>query len=230
MAVSPSISVVIPTLNEEVRIAKTIASAAREPGVEIVVADGGSRDRTVQIARQHGALTLSVSPGRARQMNAGANIARGEYLLFLHADTSLPTNFTAPIYRLLASPDIVAGAFRLGINGNKIGFRCVEIAANWRTRYLQLPYGDQGLFLRAQLFFELGGYSDLPIMEDYHLVRRLTREGRIALASETVSTSSRRWEQFGIIQTTLLNQVIVFGYLMGVSPCRLRKWYQCSHK
>lgn len=223
---TPRISVIIPALNEETGIARSIASAAREPDVEVIVVDGGSRDETARVARRLGAETLTVPAGRARQMNAGAQASRGEYLVFLHADTILPPNYASLVRRLLASPEVVAGAFRLGIEGRRRSLRWIETGANWRSRWLQLPYGDQALFVRSRLFFELGGYADIPIMEDYDLVRRLTRRGRVMLAPEAVVTSARRWEQLGIVKTTLLNQVMLTGHLLGVSPRRMAQLYQ----
>lgn len=222
----PQISVVIPALNEASGIARSIASAAREPGVEVIVVDGGSRDKTVQVARREGARTLSVPAGRARQMNAGARASSGAILVFLHADTVLPSNYAGLVRRLLASPDVVAGAFRLGIESRRKSLRWIETGANWRSRWLRLPYGDQGLFVQSRLFSELGGYADLPFMEDYDLVRRLNRRGRVVLAPEAVVTSARRWERLGVVRTTLLNQAMVTAHLLGVSPRRMAQFYR----
>ena len=222
----PQISVIIPALNEAPGIARAIASAAQEPEVEVIVVDGGSRDDTVQVARRQGATTLEVPAGRARQMNAGAEASSGEYLVFLHADTILPPNYAGLVRRLLASPDVVAGAFRLGIEGCRRSLRWIETGANWRSRWLRLPYGDQALFVRSRIFSDLGGYADLPIMEDYDLVRRLNRRGRVILAPEAVVTSARRWEQLGVVRTTLLNQVMVTGHLLGVSPQKMAQLYR----
>lgn len=222
----PQVSVIIPALNEEAGIARAVASAAQARDVEVIVVDGGSRDETAKVARRLGAVTLTVPAGRARQMNAGAEASRGETLVFLHADTILPPNYASLVRRLLASREVVAGAFRLGIEGRRRSLRWIETGANWRSRWLQLPYGDQALFVRSRLFFELGGYADLPIMEDYDLVRRLTRRGRVILAPEAVVTSARRWKRLGILRTTLLNQVMVTGHLLGVSPRKMARMYQ----
>lgn len=221
-----TISVIIPALNEEAGIARSISSAAREPGVEVIVVDGGSRDQTVRVARRLGAETLTVPAGRARQMNAGAEASTGKFLVFLHADTILPPNFASRVRRLLASREVVAGAFRLGIEGRRRSLRWIEKGANWRSRWLQLPYGDQALFVRSRLFFQLGGYADLPIMEDYDLVRRLTRRGRVVLAPDAVVTSARRWERLGVVRTTLLNQVMLTGHLLGMSPWKMAALYR----
>ncbi len=223
---APRISVIIPSLNEAGGIARSIASAAQEPNVEIIVVDGGSRDKTLQVARRQGARTLSVPAGRARQMNAGAYASSGAILVFLHADTVLPSNYAGLVRRLLASPDVVAGAFRLGIEGRRRSLRWIESGANWRSRWLRLPYGDQALFVRSRIFSDLGGYADLPVMEDYDLVRRLNRRGRVILAPEAVVTSARRWERLGVVRTTLLNQVMVTGHLLGVSPRKMAQLYR----
>ena len=159
-------------------------------------------------------------------MNAGAEASSGKTLVFLHADTMLPPNYASLVRRLLASAEVVAGAFRLGIEGRRRSLRWIETGANWRSRWLQLPYGDQALFVRSRLFSELGGYADLPIMEDYDLVRRLTRRGRVILAPEAVVTSARRWNRVGVFRTTLLNQAMVAGHLLGVSPRRMARLYR----
>lgn len=223
---SPRISVIIPALNEAAGIARSIASAAGEPEVEVIVVDGGSRDDTLQVARRLGATTLEVPAGRGRQMNAGAGASSGEYLIFLHADTILPPNYASMVRRLLATPDVAAGAFRLGIEGRRRSLRWIERGANWRSQWLQLPYGDQALFVPSGLFFELGGYAELPIMEDCDLVRKLSRRGRVVLAPDAVVTSARRWERLGVVRTTLLNQVMLTAHILGMPPRKMAALYQ----
>jgi len=220
------ISVVIPTLDEGDYLDATLDPLQRGPDVEMIVADGGSRDRTVEIARARHVRVVDGPPGRARQMNLGAAAAGGDVLLFLHADTHLPQDFPQHVHGTLAQPGVVAGAFRFRIAGARGSLRLIQWATNLRSRLQQMPYGDQALFLRADTFFRQGGFADLPIMEDYDFVQRLRRIGRIALAGADAVTSGRRWNRFGPWRTTLLNQQIIWAYRCGVSPSRLARWYR----
>lgn len=219
------ISIIIPTLNEGANLQATLAQLS-QVNVEILVVDGGSGDRTVAIAAAFGAKIIKSLPGRSRQMNAGAAAASSEILLFLHADTRLPADFADAVHEILAELGTIAGAFRLRIEGDLAGLRWVERGVNWRSKYLQFPYGDQGIFLRADTFDKIGGFPDLPIMEDFELVRRLRRLGRVAIAPTAVQTSGRRWQKLGVVKTTLINQTVIAGYLLGVSPDRLASWYR----
>ncbi len=159
-------------------------------------------------------------------MNAGAEAAKGEFLVFLHADTRLPEGFDHHVRRILTESGVAAGAFQLQIDAPSARLRLIERAANWRSRYLQMPYGDQAIFLRAELFHEMGGFPDLPIMEDFQLIRRLQGEGRIVIAPAAVSTSARRWKQLGALRTTLINQLMILGFYLGFEPSRLARWYR----
>lgn len=230
-AVDPErVSVVIPALNEEPNLALAVESAlrgqGREKAVEIIVVDGGSRDNTYALARELGVEAVTSFPGRARQMNLGAALATGGILLFLHADTMLPDGWDAQARAVLARPGVAAGAFPFGLDADGPAYRRLERLVNWRSRALQLPYGDQAIFLRAELFARLGGYLELPIMEDYELVRRLKRQGRIALAAAPARTSARRWRAKGLARTTLINQAMLLGWHLGVDPARLAAWYR----
>ena len=158
-------------------------------------------------------------------MNAGAREAEGEFLLFLHADTLLPDGFADYIPGILSRPGVSAGAFQL-IHPPLPGLQFIEKMANWRARTLQWPYGDQAIFLRADRFRVLGGFADIPILEDLDLIRRLRRQGRIAIAPVPVIASSRRWQQYGVWRTSLTNQLILAGYFAGISPHRLARWYK----
>lgn len=159
-------------------------------------------------------------------MNAGAAAASAPVLLFLHGDTRLPHGFARHTLDLLAESGAAAGAFRLAIAGAERGLRLVETLANARSRLLHLPYGDQALFVTAELFRRAGGFPDLPIMEDVVFIRRLRREGRIAIASCSALTSDRRWRRLGILRTTLVNQAVLTGFFLGVDPARLAGWYR----
>lgn len=220
------ISVIIPTLNEAPNIEATVTGLQTYRDVEIIVADGGSRDDTVAIARSLGARVITTVPSKAGQMNAGAAAASGEVLLFLHADTRLPDNFAQLVTATACQRGFCAGAFSLSIDADARALRLIEKVANWRSRRLHLPYGDQAIFLSRRLFNEIGGFADLPIMEDYELMRRLKRRGKIIILPAAVTTSARRWLNRGIVRTWLVNQAIVIGYFFGISPRNLRRWYR----
>jgi len=218
------LSIIVPALNEERAIEQTLLPLVNRTNIEVIVADGGSADETVSIAQRMGALVVPVRPGRGREMNAGAALASGEVLLFLHADTRLPDDFPSAI-RSALNHEAVAGAFRLRIDDSRTALRWIEWGANLRSRFLQMPYGDQGLFVRAELFHQIGGFPNWPLMEDYELCRRLRKHGRIVLATESAGTSARRWNKVGICRTTLINQLTVAAFHFGVSPQRLARWY-----
>jgi len=222
----PRMSVVIPTLNEEEHLEVTLEGVTREPDIEVIVVDGGSTDRTAEMALARRARLLRTAAQRARQLNAGAAAASAQALIFLHGDTRLPTGFARHALDLLAQPGTAAGAFRLAIAGAGRGLRLVETLANWRSRLLHLPYGDQALFVTADLFRRVGGFPDLPIMEDVVFIRRLTRVGRIEIAPCSALTSDRRWRRLGILRTALVNQVVLAGFFLGVDPARLARWYR----
>ena len=222
---NPQISVIIPALDEAEVIGLALSTVVETPEIELIVVDGGSQDATAEIARSYGARVLTSPPGRARQMNAGAKVAAGECLLFLHADTRLPAQFAGEVRRILAVPGVIAGAFELRIDGTGWGLRLVERAANLRSRLLQLPYGDQGLFLRAAQFHALGGYPEIAFMEDFELLRRLRRLGKIGIAPQSVLTSARRWESLGVLRAMLLNQFFLLAYLLGTPPRHIAHWY-----
>lgn len=224
------ISIIIPTLNEAAGITTALDSANRGHDVEVIVVDGGSSDGTVDVASSHTARVLTSPPGRARQMNAGAAEATGEFLLFLHADTRLPAKFDEHVRRVLARPGTAAGAFKLHIDGSSRGLRLIERATHWRSQLLKAPYGDQAIFVRAELFHEIGGFPDMAIMEDLELIRRLRRRGRIVIAPAAVITSPRRWLTLGVFQATLTNLALVAAYYMGVPPSRLARWYNRNRR
>ncbi len=223
---APAISVIIPALNEAQHITPTLASLSQARGVDILVVDGGSRDQTRALAQAQGAAVLSSSPGRARQLNAGAAAAAGQILFFLHADTLAPPGYDTLIRQALSRPGVSAGAFSLSIANAAASLRLISALANRRSRWLQLPYGDQGLFLPSSLFRALGGFPDLPLMEDVVLVRRLRRHGRILTLPQTVVTSGRRWQQLGVVRTTAINQLMLLGFAWGIAPSTLARLYR----
>lgn len=220
------LSIIIPVLNEAAQIGAALRQIPRTEDIEVIVVDGGSRDSTTRITEAFGARVIHAAAGRARQMNAGAAVARGGILLFLHADTLLPSDFVHVVRETLSHPEVVVGAFRLRIDSPRLTMRIIEALANFRSKWLRMPYGDQALFLRRRHFRMAVGFSKLPIMEDFEFVRRLGRWGRVALAQAAVLTSPRRWDRLGVLRTTLLNQAIILAYLLGVSPARLARWYR----
>lgn len=226
----PGISVIIPTLNEAEGLGRVLAGIGKGDAAETIVVDGGSRDATCDIARRAGARVEEIPGGRAAQQNAGAALAKGPLLLFLHGDTLLPDGFAPLIRRTLDHPSTVAGAFRFRTDLPGPGMRLVERAADFRSRVWQWPYGDQGLFMEKRVFDEMGGFAPLPIMEDFELVGRLRRRGALVTLPDPVVTSGRRWRQRGVFRTTLVNQVMIAGYFAGVPIGRLERFYRQSRK
>jgi rSAM/selenodomain-associated transferase 2/rSAM/selenodomain-associated transferase 1 len=221
----PYISVIIPTLNEEQIIEATI-HGARDKEAEIIVVDGGSTDDTVNRAIDAGARVEMSPRGRAVQQNRGAELAQGNVLLFLHADTLLPSGYVAHIFEVLMDPRAIGGAFRFKTDLQSPLMRILEFLINIRSGRFKLPYGDQGIFMRKAVFDSVGGFPELQIAEDLFLVRKLSRRGRIEIAQAEAITSARRWRRVGLLRTTLINQVIVAGCYLGVSPRVLAYLYK----
>jgi len=221
-----TISVIIPVLNEANTIGSILDRLVDTDNVEVIVVDGGSQDETVTVVRSRNVQVISTPPGRACQMNAGAARATGDILLFLHADTRLPANFDRLIRQALQEPQTIAGAFELRIDAQQFSLRLIERLVNWRSRFFSMPYGDQAIFLKATVFHTIGGFPNLPIMEDFEFIRRLQPQGRITIVPASILTSGRRWERLGIIKTTLINQLIIIGYFGGLSPEKLAQWYR----
>ncbi len=225
-AATATLSVIIPVLNEAASLEHTLAAVQTGSYLEVIVVDGGSQDQTVAIAQKWGAQVITTTPGRGHQMNVGATAARGDLLLFLHGDTRLPLGFDALARRILAQTGVVGAAFMLKIEGQSPCLRLVEWGVKWRSRLFQLPYGDQAIFLKAATFKQIGGFAELPIMEDFVFIQALRRLGRVAIAPAAVLTSGRRWQKLGVLKVTLLNQLMIVGYRLGVSPVRLARWYR----
>ena len=216
----PTLSVIVPTLNEQSRIGGLV-DAVRQLGVEVIVADGGSDDGTRSIAAAHGARVIIAPRGRGPQLNAGAALARGRSLLFLHADTTLPTGFADIVQRTLQDSSVSLGAFRFELDGKGVLLRGIELAVKFRCRFFKTPYGDQALFMRSEVFRQLDGFASIPLMEDLDCVRRARKLGRIVVARESAITSARRWEIAGVARMTAINQACVVGFALGISPRRL---------
>lgn len=228
-----SISVIIPVLNEEQRIGPCLDRLLAHPerdSLEIVVVDGGSSDATVQEVGRRGMIPVFSDPGRGRQQHCGAEAASGNIFLFLHCDTFLPNSFFEDICLILQKKNIAAGAFRLNINECGIGFRLLEVGVQLRSSLLQLPYGDQALFMRRETYFLAKGFPRQAIMEDVTLVSRLKKLGGIAFTRSHVTTSARRWQQHGLLKTTLINQLMLIGRAIGISPQQLARFYYAKRE
>lgn len=221
----PYLSVIIPTLNEEKHMASVIQSV-RSTECEIIVTDGGSSDQTRAIARDLGVKVITGIHGRAEQQNAGAAAANGKVLLFLHADTLLPDDYSDQVFCTLMAHQVVAGAFQFRTDYDHWGMRLIEKIVCLRSTLLQMPYGDQALFLPKRTFEKVGGFPSVPVAEDLYLVRRLSQLGRIALASGAAVASGRRWRDIGIFRATLINYIIAIGCLVGVDPKKLSPLYR----
>ncbi len=217
----PSVSVVIPTLDEEQRLRSAIQSVRAD--ADVIVVDGGSGDATREVAAREGARVLEAPRGRGRQLDQGARAATGEWLLFLHADTRLETGWADALAAL--PPEVVGGAFRFAVDSPRAAFRVVERAVRLRLRLFALPYGDQGLFVRREVYARIGGVPHLPLMEDVAFVARLRRAGRLAFPPVRAFTSARRWDRYGIVGTTLRNWSLLARYAAGQSPERLARRY-----
>ena len=220
------LTVIIPTLNEEMNLQRALDSVGSpSDNLEVIVVDAGSSDHTVEIAQRHGCKVFVGNPGRANQMNAGAAIATGDHLLFLHADTRLPNGYRFEVERVLATP-VACGAFPLQIDAPGLALRMVESGVAFRSRLLQMPYGDQALFFRSADFYAQNGFKQMSIMEDYELVDRMRKTGRIGLTSKPVKTSARRWVKKGILRTTFVNQLCVVAYRLGFSDSTIARLYR----
>jgi rSAM/selenodomain-associated transferase 2 len=221
----PYLSVIIPTLNEAPSIGDVI-HRARFPGCEVIVADGGSTDATLDIARASGAVVISAPRGRALQQNAGAARAQGKVLMFLHADTFLPSDYPYQVFETLMDHRVVAGAFQFKTDYSHKGMRLIEKTVRIRSTLFQMPYGDQALFMPKTIFQKAGGFPLAPIAEDLFLIRQLRRRGRIGMAPGAAVTSARRWRQIGIWRATGINYLIAMGCLAGINPEKLAPLYR----
>jgi rSAM/selenodomain-associated transferase 2 len=224
-----SVSVVIPTWNEERRVGACLEAITSQPGIaQVIVADGGSTDATVPIARRVGGVEVVTAPrGRGTQLNAGAARARGDVLLFLHADAALPPDATTHIAGALADPAAVAGAFRtrhvVSARARRL-VAAVARVADLRSRVARLPYGDQALFVRRTAYAAAGGFPDTPLCEDLELARRLRRLGAIRIVGATVTVSARRLEASPLFAALCWNTFPTL-YRLGMSPATLARLY-----
>jgi rSAM/selenodomain-associated transferase 2 len=219
-------SLVIPALDDDVALRQNLPRlAALEGDKELIVADGGGNDEARPVADSLGARWVQCDVGRGPQMNAAAAQARGDELLFVHADAWLDGGALVEARRALAREGVAVATFRQRIEGERRAYRWIERAASWRARVLRCPYGDSGLFLRRADFERIGGFPDLPICEDLGIARRLRRLGRLVVVAARVHVSPRRWERHGVVKATLLNWGVAGAFLSGVAPERLYRMY-----
>jgi rSAM/selenodomain-associated transferase 2 len=221
------LTIIIPTLNEAENLTRLLPRVlATCPQAEIVLVDGGSSDDTREMVSRFSRVRfLASAPGRARQMNSGARAAQGTNLLFLHADTFLPPGTQAAIREALADPGVVGGRFDVRFDSERPIFRIIAALMNFRSRLSGISTGDQALFVRRRTFEDLGGYPDIPLMEDVEFTRRLKRQGRLACLRPRVITSARKWEREGVLRTILLMWILRFLYFAGANPARLHACY-----
>ena len=222
---SQKISVIIPVLNEAKILEQTLSQLQPELGNhELIIVDGGSTDGSAPIAEKYGKVVTSVC-GRAQQLNAGAAAAAGDVLIFLHADIWLESGALAAVKRALSS-GYVGGGFRQKIDGKNILYRAIEIAGNIRGKYLKVFYGDSGIFLTRTDFEKIGGFPEIPILEEMEFSKHLCKLGKTTLVIPHIHISARRWETKGIVRTTVNNWLITLLYFLKFSPERLAKLYQ----
>lgn len=222
-------SIVIPVLNETEQINPHIEHIRNQNFghlFEIIVVDGDRQGSTVKVIEDKDVTTVTVEKGRGRQMNAGAAIARGEILIFLHADTKLPDMALEKISRVLEDEKYVAGAFDLRIDSDRFALKYISARASFRSRSTRIPYGDQAIFIRKKYFDKIGRFKDIPLMEDVDLMRRIKTDGKkICILPDKVTTSARRWERNGVFRTTLKNKILIILFYLGVKPDILAKYY-----
>lgn len=225
------IAVIIPTLNESSTIARTLTRTVALDFDEIIVSDGGSTDPTIPMvqaccARVPAVRLVTAPTGRARQLNEGVKACSSDVVLFLHADTELPSTAKRVIASALGNPHCVGGRFDVRFDQPSHWGAVISWCMNRRSRLTGIATGDQAIFVRRQIFEQMGGFPDIPLMEDIEFSRRLKRRGPTAALTDCVTTSFRRWKKTGPLRTILLMWTLRFLYWLGVSPARLNQWYR----
>lgn len=221
-----NISVIIPTLNEGKNIGPLLRYLKElDDNLELIVSDCGSHDNTIEEAESY-AKTIRASKGRGAQMNAGAKIASGDVLWFLHADCYPHPESISTIKKALVDPQIVGGAFEYSLDDPRLYFRVIEFLSNRKNHLLHLFYGDMGIFVRRNMFFNMGGYAEIPLMEDMDFCKRLKKEGNIVILPKRIPTSTQRWAEEGIVKNIVRNWLLQIAWTCGVSPETLSKFYQ----
>lgn len=225
----PIISVIIPVLNEQATINAVLSHLRFLPyinHIEIIVVDGDDEVGTLSVIEDRQIIKIKSPKGRGIQMSMGAKMARGDLLLFLHADTFLPVTAFKDILTIRIDKAVAASAFDLKINAKGFVFRIIELTASLRSRLTGMPYGDQALCVKREWYERIGGFMPYPVMEDVDLVQRLRNNGgRILIFSSKVRTSARRWQKEGALVCTLRNWMILGLFYLGVSPVLLKRYY-----
>ena len=220
-----SISIVIPALNEAACIQRAVDSAWKAGADEVIVVDGGSQDDTRALAEASRAFVIMSEPGRAKQQNFGASKAKGEVLLFLHADNWFAIEALQQMRDCLKDPLVLGGAFRQSIDAAGFMFRLLEWGNALRVNWRGLAYGDQAIFMRKELFEQLDCFPEVEIMEDLLLMREFRKQSRPILLPGPVYVDARRWQRRGVIRQTLRNWSLLLGQAIGISPKQLARFY-----
>jgi len=220
------LSIILPVLNEEASLPDVLVRLQylRQQGHEIIVVDGGSRDNSLMLAQQAADIVIVSQPGRAVQMNSGAELATGDILLFLHADTALPE----AVERILSEieSDVFWGRFDVRLSGKRLIFRVIEAMMNLRSRITSVATGDQAIFVKTSLFKKIGGFPEIALMEDIAISKQLRKIVKPVCVRNRVVTSSRRWEESGVIKTVLLMWKLRLYYFFGMSPQKISRMYR----
>ena len=221
------LSIIIPSFNEEDNILNTLnaVQVLRKAGHEMILVDGGSTDRTLDLAQGLVDTIIKSEKGRAKQMNAGAKEAQGDILIFLHADTVLPKNIENVIIESLSYSKCVWGRFNVQLSGKSLAFRIIETLMNKRSCLTSIATGDQAIFIQKNMFYEINGFPEIPLMEDIEISKKLKHYSKAICIKERVITSSRRWEENGILRTVLLMWSIRLAWFFGISAEQLKKRY-----
>jgi rSAM/selenodomain-associated transferase 2 len=225
------ISIIIPTLNESEHIESTLVCLGplREQGHEVIVVDGGSQDKTIELARHRVDKVIQTTPGRAQQMNIGASQASGDILWFIHADTQVSEHAAQQIRKVMKNEHNHWGRFDISLSGQHLLLRVVEKLMNLRSCLTGIVTGDQAIFVRRTCFDAINGFRPIPLMEDIEISRRLKKWSRPCCIHDKVITSSRRWEKNGVLRTILLMWRLRLAYALGVSPEKLAHEYKFSN-
>lgn len=218
------ISIIIPVYNEEKLIQSVIESVVGEKGVELIIVDGKSTDNTAVLARNYNIKLVNTEKNRGLQMNEGAKAAKGDIFLFLHADCLLDEGSLGAITNCITQ-GAVGGCLKQKIGADNIVYRWIESSGNIRAKLFKVFYGDQAIFVRRDIFFKIGGFDEVALFDDVLFSKKLRKEGKTCLLDKKVHTLARRWESQGLVKTTFINWLISLGFMLRISPRKLKKIY-----